>query len=156
MEFYDSALVVLNRPCGDPHCGLLHPEIVECETVGVVVHEDQAMIAVVQKKGDMFLALVLEPYSIGYLPEQDERLCIVLSSSEREPLMLNGPDLDKLKETLVHDAGYIHGVLFGRVELQQGGKPPSGTPIESDEEPEPQIDDVTGLAALDPDKMHKA
>ncbi len=177
MQFYDDALIILQRPCGDPLCGLLHPEIIDAEFIGVVIHENEALVAVVQKKPaiggpEVYVALILEPTSVGYLTEQNNRLCVVITENEiREPMMMAHPDADEMKKTLAKDEQYLHGALFGRIKVPgddgyEGELPPSEqekpAPMEEVSEQdkiesaEETPDDPTGLAKLDPNKMHQA
>ncbi len=165
MEFYDNALIIYQRPCGDPRCGLLHPIVVEAEFIAAVVHENEALVAIVQKKPvpgseEVYMALILEPTSIGYLPEQDDRLCVVITQGEdnAEPMMMVNRDPEKLKEMLIQDAAYLHGALFGRIKVPgddgyEGEQPPSAEPTD---EPTESTDDRIDLAKMDPSKMPRA
>ena len=172
MQFYDDALIIYQRPCGDPRCGLLHPNLVEAEFVAAIVHGDEALVAIVQKKlidenRETYMALILEPTSIGYLPEQNDRLCVVITqdtAQERaEPMMMVHQDPEALKEMLTKDAAYLHGALFGRIKVPgdedyQGEQPPSAesAPEPTEEAPETNADGTIDLAALDPSKMPRA
>lgn len=157
MEFHKDAVIIVNARCGDPSCGMLHPNRIACHEAGLIlVHDDpHAVGVIIQKQPDqsMWLATILPVFSAGFEDQDDDRLYMIFNDNEdgRHPaLTLDGEDLDTLKAAIDKDAIGLHAHFFkdGGANLDAERLSPSDDGDDHEEK--------GGLEALDPTKMFKA
>jgi len=152
LEFHKDAVIILNARCGDPNCGMLHPNRIACHEAGLIlVHDDpHALGVIIQKQPDssVWLATILPVFSAGFEEQDDDRLYMIFNDNEdgrHAALTLDDEDLDALKEAINKDAIGLHAHFFKGVKVSTDDGDGDHDSIEG-----------SGLEGLDPTKMFKA